>query len=360
MKKLNFIVLCVSTLLSSNISLADGMTETRTNCSFLNDKYQARSRVTLSGVPNTDKETACPQVTQNESPGAAALYTGVSNACANQYANNVWGDESQWGAVTKWYWICSRGLNNSSLYYNLVDSRLKEEPIGYEKSKVSCENTFFNDENIVKKNMNASFSVLGKDLFSSLEIIMWLPNKNEQDSIITAEKTFWQGKLELINGEVKLIGDFPKDSYQLSSKQTEDGIEFTVTIEAMNLVVEYPEGITKDDLIAVRMITDAGVHEEKAFEDALTTSDLSNPLIISCYPNPTTDLINLTFGNTLTKEPLDLYLYDIKGKELYSRKDVNEGTISLSLKSFNLPSGMYYILIKNGTSSHLEKLILEN
>ena len=186
-------------IMFGTFTYADGKTVTRPNCNGGGWKYKARSRVTKSGVPKTDKETKCNQI-----PYYAYPDTWASNNCAYQSATNQWGLESQYGAVTRWYWLCARGEISSNLYYSLVENKLKEQPKGYEYSRVTCKSTKFEEDRVIKEGINASLTVLGKDLFTSLEIIMWLPDEKlgYDDSIPTIEKTFWRGKIELVNGKV--------------------------------------------------------------------------------------------------------------------------------------------------------------
>jgi len=353
MKKLKKVLLLVGILLINNLSYADGKTVTRSNCNGGGWKYKARSRVTLSGVPTTDKETKCYTVPYSQYPD-----TWAGNKCAYQWAINQWGNESQGGAVTRWYWICARGTSNSDLYYNLVESNLKSEPEGYEHSRVNCESTVFEKHKVIKKGIDASFTVLGKDLFSSLEIIMWLPEVDLDyvDSVPTSEKTFWRGKIELINGEVLLEGDFPKDSYKITERVTNEGVEYSVLISDMNIEVNYPEGITNEDLIEVVMITDAGIHEEIAINTALNLSKGENLFDLSIYPNPTTDFITISSNKTMNKE-LIIELYNGSGKLVTSALMNERNTYSFDFNLLNLKSGIFYVLIKDGEKSQMEKII---
>ena len=341
----------------SNISFADGETITRSNCNVYGWKYKARSRVTVSGVPTTDKETKC---------DIAGFYpdTWTGNTCAHQWAINQWGNESQGGAVTRWYWICARGNSNSDLYYNLVENKIKKDPTGYEQSSVTCAETIFENDKVVKKGINASFTVLGKDLFSSLEIVMWLPNVNldYDDSIPTTNNTFWQGKIELLNGEVNLSGKFPKDSYKLTQYMTEEGLEYKVEIIDLNIEGYYPQGISNSDLIEVVMRTDAGIHEDKAINDALTLSENKNELNINIYPNPTSDFININLDSDILKmdELLDVTIYDLNGKTLFSTSFLSsEKTFKLNLSKLNLDNGVYFVMVKSNNLSYLEKLVIK-
>jgi hypothetical protein len=355
MRTIKKISLALFIISISNLSFADGETKTRSTCNGTGWKWKARSRVTKLGFPTTDKETKCYKIGNYPD-------TYASNTCAYQSATNNWGAESQYGAVTRWYWMCARGYNSFPLYYNLVQDKLKDAPIGYENSRVTCKATTFNQDKVIKEGIDASLTVLGKDLFSSVEIIMWLPSK-EDDSIPTKEKTFWRGKIELLNGQVNLTGDFPKNSFTLKERVTSEGVEYNLIISNLTIEANYPDGVTNTDLIEVAMITDAGINEKIAIKNILKQSEEENIFDVVVYPNPTKDLINIKFNSDDIDEHVNIKLYKSNGQIVTNFKEHNikrGGVIIFDLKSLGLNNGVYYLLISNGKKSQLKKIVLNN
>jgi len=75
-------------------------------------------------------------------------------------------------------------------------------------------------------------------------------------------------------------------------------------------------------------------------------SESKNDLLI--YPNPTNDKVTLT---NLTKEPYEIFLVDIVGHVVLHQSNQNQISIA------NLPKGIYFLNVKQGSKTFTRKLI---
>jgi hypothetical protein len=77
------------------------------------------------------------------------------------------------------------------------------------------------------------------------------------------------------------------------------------------------------------------------------------------YPNPADGFINIGWG-TLLEPTGSVVIKDLTGRTvLNSIITIDPTTIETSVNIGNLPGGVYFISIKNGSSNHTEKLIVE-
>ncbi|MCF8427694.1 MAG: T9SS type A sorting domain-containing protein [Bacteroidia bacterium] len=93
--------------------------------------------------------------------------------------------------------------------------------------------------------------------------------------------------------------------------------------------------------------TNYGVWEREL--DKLTGINLisSKPNLVACYPNPTTDKINFSFGSNQTfKGKLSYSIYDISGKLIMKIDEINFTDSSLEINVASLSPGLYFIAIE--------------
>jgi hypothetical protein len=107
-----------------------------------------------------------------------------------------------------------------------------------------------------------------------------------------------------------------------------------------------------DDLAIVVFVQDADTKEilQAGFvrNENLGVDD-SNLSTISIYPNPSNGELNIT-----TDTNLQVIIYDLLGKEVYSSEVNNSETLDIS----NLNNGVYMVKLSNGNSSTTKKLIV--
>ena len=74
------------------------------------------------------------------------------------------------------------------------------------------------------------------------------------------------------------------------------------------------------------------------------------------YPNPTSDVVTITF-NSATGTDVNIEIYDIRGRKLNTQTIENFGTISTEINLSNFDSGVYLIKIKDGNNQSTKKVI---
>src|SRR5690606_18989118 len=89
----------------------------------------------------------------------------------------------------------------------------------------------------------------------------------------------------------------------------------------------------------------------------LSTNSVALENEISIWPNPATDILNISFKNIIDKTTIALY--DIQGREVYvqslSQFSPNQQTINTS----GFSSGMYLLKINSGSQTLNKKVIIE-
>jgi hypothetical protein len=81
---------------------------------------------------------------------------------------------------------------------------------------------------------------------------------------------------------------------------------------------------------------------------------------MNIYPNPTNAQIKIEF-NTYENEATVLKIFNVLGKQIFSREFGRRGTGKRTFFNVNLrdqPSGLYFVSISNGIDSEMKKLIL--
>lgn len=76
----------------------------------------------------------------------------------------------------------------------------------------------------------------------------------------------------------------------------------------------------------------------------------------SLYPNPTTDLVNLKFGQT--NKTINVNIYDLQGKLVLQTLNNTTQNNRLQLNISSLKTGMYFVKINDKQSSLTQKLIV--
>jgi hypothetical protein len=84
-------------------------------------------------------------------------------------------------------------------------------------------------------------------------------------------------------------------------------------------------------------------------------------LFFSMYPNPATDQTNISFFNIVKGQAIELTVYDISGKAVYTTAttlDKNEDRFSINL-SGNVSAGMYIVVVHSGDQTYRQKLSVQ-
>lgn len=79
---------------------------------------------------------------------------------------------------------------------------------------------------------------------------------------------------------------------------------------------------------------------------------------ISIFPNPTDGLVNLHFENKNTSDKISIKVYDMIGKLIFEKIDVELISNSFSINLENLINGIYFISIQQNNKTTSKKLII--
>lgn len=354
MKTIKILGVLLSILFSSSVAFSHGETETKNSCTW-GWKYKAKARVNFGIGITSNNNKGCDASTPY------GIY--VSNSCAWQSSENLGGSSQFAGAVTSNWAVCGRGFPNSDLYYQLNLPHEKEMKPIYEASSIEHEPILFSKNIVTIPNITGEMFVSDSHIFSSLEIIIWQPNhdviNNMEDTVANKSEYLWQGKIELLNGEVHLSGNFPRDSYHFV--QVENGYKLIFDNETISAVLPHDIDGTHDDIV-VSVISDGGA-KESSFISSLENETSSNiDIQFSAYPNPTVDIVNISF-HLESKEIGTIKIYDATGKLisiLYSGSFENIINTSYNFNASNIKQGVYFILIKIENEQFIKKILFEN
>lgn len=127
-------------------------------------------------------------------------------------------------------------------------------------------------------------------------------------------------------------------SYDLSALNNESEIMFRFVFVADAFTNE--EGAVIDDLV---------------IEGVLSNNDVAMLNGISVSPNPSESIFNIQWQPD--GEPMDIIIYDITGKKILSKKDIDNATFSIDMTKYT--SGIYLLNMKSKGKSATKKLVLK-
>jgi hypothetical protein len=79
---------------------------------------------------------------------------------------------------------------------------------------------------------------------------------------------------------------------------------------------------------------------------------------LSIYPNPSTDLINVSID--ITSNNHELTIVDAQGAIVLSKRYTNLTSNTLSVDVANLSSGIYSVLLKEGNAKKVARLLIQH
>jgi Secretion system C-terminal sorting domain len=83
--------------------------------------------------------------------------------------------------------------------------------------------------------------------------------------------------------------------------------------------------------------------------------NIVNPVKITVYPNPTSEIINLEF-DTPTDGEFSLYLFNAQGK-MVKTDQIGISTINKEINMQDLPAGIYYLRLIKGKLVNVYKVV---
>jgi hypothetical protein len=89
----------------------------------------------------------------------------------------------------------------------------------------------------------------------------------------------------------------------------------------------------------------------------MSVTNVDDNEIFHLFPNPANSLINIEFA-PLSEDILNLIIHDVNGKTVHT--ELYEGVAGLNkltLGISDLPTGMYFITLQNGSTRYQEKFV---
>jgi hypothetical protein len=287
--------------------------------------------------------------------------------CAYQWAQNSLYSWSRNGYVLKN--ACGRGTALSDLGVDLASYKHvtdEEEDVILDRINMSTSGESRSGSDITITGLEG-FMETHTSMKSFFSIKAWLPS-SPADTTIDSSEVLYSGAIWLVDGEVVLEGNFVDDftslfDYSYNSTTEMGRIDFDG--EDFTFAISLPTGTSINDIVVV-----SEDHVEYNTESSLrgivglTESQIANDqLMLKVFPNPSTDNVVIEYqckenGTTRIK------VYDEQGRfidEVYQAYAVKNEKITVkNHKSLTgLPPGNYFIMIDNGESRHVTRLIKE-
>jgi hypothetical protein len=116
-----------------------------------------------------------------------------------------------------------------------------------------------------------------------------------------------------------------------------------------SLEFEFTSLSGSDELVTVTLKTSDATIETKQMLRAAATAAVetavSRLFVSPVWPNPAKD--NLSFNvHGIANRELHAYIYDLQGKEIFTRIVDRDGAVTLNLPS--MPEGRYYFMLRDG------------
>jgi hypothetical protein len=100
------------------------------------------------------------------------------------------------------------------------------------------------------------------------------------------------------------------------------------------------------------------VVQQRTSTSIISNGFSGNDLIVALYPNPVTDVFNITISSK-TQETLDIFLLDIQGRDMGNvfRGDIIQGENTLAIRiPEGLPAGMYTVVAKTSNNVSTQRI----
>jgi len=125
----------------------------------------------------------------------------------------------------------------------------------------------------------------------------------------------------------------------------------------------YYHGVVDDIGIWNRVLTDKEVDDLYRAEDTNVTSNINHPIDfggkVECYPNPTTDVINVDLSDLNDYNGQKLRIMNLSGQIVYE-ENVNQSKVVIDVKSV-MTSGIYVLntIDQNGNVTSTNKFVIQ-
>lgn len=349
--KLTISSLILAFLFASNLSFGHGETQTKSSCSW-GWKRKAIAR-TNNG----------PGIHYSSQKGCGSSYSAYStHVCAWQQSHINGSSSTFYGAVTGW--SCGRGYPNSDMFYDMMQYQPMPPNDTVERVSVSSSSIDFLPHKI-KINNVLGFIEAKDDMKAYYQVRIWVPNhdlqKSIEDTIIDDNEVIWNGKVTIIDNQMILEGGFYNEKFDESM----NGNKKRVSFNGKNFNIHLPNSVDVDDVVVV-ITADGGYNEQKALRKAAESTETAiqnGDIKFDVFPNPTISEFNVNFKSKVDGK-ITVKLYNITGQLIQNVHDQNgkkdeEITVKVDTKSLNIPKGVYFVFVEDGSQTYIKKIVLE-
>lgn len=116
-----------------------------------------------------------------------------------------------------------------------------------------------------------------------------------------------------------------------------------------SLELEFTSLSGKDEIVTITLMTGDATNETKQMlrvgAQAAVEAASSRLFVSPVWPNPAKDNLSFNVYGIGTRH-LNAYIYDLQGKEIFTRGVDHDGAITFSLPA--MPEGRYYFMIRDG------------
>ena len=88
-------------------------------------------------------------------------------------------------------------------------------------------------------------------------------------------------------------------------------------------------------------------------------NDVLNNTEFSVYPNPNNGEFTIKMKNTVFKEDVEIYVYDIRGRKVFYQSFKNSNNFIQQIRLNDVESGMYILNVTDGENTKTKKLIID-
>lgn len=176
-------------------------------------------------------------------------------------------------------------------------------------------------------------------------------------------QAFFDDELNYFFADIDIVGGEPTEwSYPSWPSHIDHILVTNELFENYNPVSDV-QTIKIEDYVGGWGIYDSNISDHRPVAIKITPNIISNikdmnpiDLALDIYPNPTKDLVNISFS--YVQENAEIEIYTIGAEKVYVQS-IPKGETSIIVQTCNFPDGVYFVkLISNGNTVATEKLIL--
>ena len=304
-----------------SIALARGLHSISVNSTITNDAY-------------SDNNTGLKQFYLNDG-GAIGVTNTFTNSSDELISYNEGVTGSQWVRGVKTGGAMSSGTNTiyttnlSGNYPNNIKSYLVSQC--YNLSNVTNPQISFAMKFDLEQNYDVAYVQYSKDFGASWSIL-GTSGPNWYNSNIVNCANCQGGQWTGTNTTLKTY------TYPLNTLNSETNVIFRIVFHSDQL--DNKEGVNIDDFVI------NGTLSNQNFE-------LNNVVV---YPNPSKGIFNISLGDV---QPTAITVYDLTGKIIISKKDIQTSNFETSLDLTNAALGIYFVKITANDQSTVKRIIKE-